>query len=392
MNHNMKLRQIILSALMLTIACMAAAQQIDPERMNRDIRVAENVLVTLIKQKLDGERMFFPLNVTGVYQEGFGVTFVLPADYTTPIAFTLSSPDEFVILSGGDRPQRVNSGNAPQRVPDAPDARRNNWSLKDRRQLNLDSLRDISNARVIEAAKEFLADYGDMLSQVRADEKIVITNRGNQPRMWVGALVPAPNRTHLSIGLQKTDLNAFKNGSITRDELINRISVVTAKATDEVEPDLELLSTIFSRLYRPDLSTTFFIEGTIPYERLKDFGVVYYMQVFSANRTFNSTYDMPTVGLHDITQQQRDEKVKELYPKFEEELKENIIEYGRTLKSLNGDEQLIFNVSLTQCRECRIPATLELSVEGSVLKDYNEGKTDRNTAISNIALKRGPDQ
>lgn len=387
----MKLYQIAFSALTLTVAFSAGAQQVDRERMNRDIKVAENVLATLIKQKLEGDRMFFPLNVTGSYQEGFGVTFMLPADYTTPIAFGLSRPDQYGMLRE-DRARGVNSGNSRNRMPETGTQDRNDWALKDRRQMNLDSLRDLSNAKVIDAAKEFLVDYGDMLNQIPADEKIVITNRGNQPRMWVGALVPAPDRTHLAIALEKADLNAMKNGGITRDELLKRVSVVVAKATDEVEPDLELLSTIFSRLYRPDLSSTFFIEGTVPYERLRDFGVVYYMQVYSANRTFNSTYDMPTVGLHNISQAQRDETVKQLYPKFEQELKENIVEYGRTLKSLAGDEQLIFNVSLTQCHQCRIPATLELSVEGSVLKSYNEGKTGKEAAISSISLKRGPDQ
>lgn len=387
----MKLRIIAFSALTLTMVLSAAAQQVDQERMNRDIRVAENVLATLIKQKLEGDRMFFPLNVTGSYQEGFGVTFMLPADYTTPIAFGLSRQEQFGIFRE-DRAREVNSGNNRNRMPETEAPNRNDWALKDRRQLNLDSLRDLSNAKVIEASKEFLVDYGDMLGQVPADEKIVITNRGNQPRMWVGALVPAPDRTHLAIGLKKADLNAMKSGSITRDELLERVSVVTAKATDEVEPDLELLSTIFSRLYRPDLSSTFFIEGTVPYERLRDLGVVYYMQVYSANRTFNSTYDMPTVGLHNISQAQRDEKVKQLYPRFEQELKENIIEYGRTLKSLAGDEQLIFNVSLTQCHQCRIPSTIELSIEGSVLKSYNDGKTGKDAAISSISLKRGPDQ
>lgn len=385
----MKLYQIFLPALAL---CAATARaQVDQERMNRDIKVAENVLITLIKQKFEGERMFFPLNVTGSYQEGFGVTFMLPADYTTPIAFGLSNYDELVFMRE-NRIHGVNTGPGRNRMPENENRNNNDLVLKDRRQLNLDSLRDLSNKRVIEAAKEFLVDYGDMLSQVPADEKLVITNRGNQPRMWVGALVPAPERTHLSIELKKSDLNTMKAGSIGRDELLKRISVVTAKATGEVEPDLELLSTIFSRLYRPDLSNTFFIEGTIPYERLRDFGVVYYMQVFSANRTFNSTYDMPTVDLHDLSQEQRDEQVKKLYPRFEQELKENIIEYGRTLKSLAGDEQLIFNVSLTQCRQCRIPSTLELSIQGSVLKAYNDGKTNKSTAISSISLKKGPDQ
>src|SRR5690606_28518286 len=252
--------------------------------------------------------------------------------------------------------------------------------------------RDLSNERIIEAAREFLADYGSLLSQLPSGESVVITNRGDQPRQWVGSLVPAPSRMLLSVEASTDDINALRNARISRDEFVKRIRTTTAEVTGDVEPDLELLSTIFSRLYRQDLSTTFFVDGTIPYERLKDFGVVYYMRVFSANRTFNSTYDMPTVGLRDINQQERDSKVKELYPRFESELKENILEYGRTLKSLDDDEQLVFNVAITQCIQCHIPSTLELSIQGSDLKAYNEGKTDKKTALSRIVSRRGPDQ
>src|SRR5690606_40532571 len=53
------------------------AQKVDEERMNRDIAVAENVLTTLIKQQFDNQRMFFPLEVRGSYQSGYGVTFTL---------------------------------------------------------------------------------------------------------------------------------------------------------------------------------------------------------------------------------------------------------------------------------------------------------------------------
>ena len=358
--------------------------------MTRDLRVAENVLATLIQQKMEGDRMFFPLSVTGSYQPGIGVTFTLPADYTTPIAFSLQSRDYNSVI-WNERVQGV-SGGVVVRRPQPAGQEGDEWRLKDRLQLNLDSLRDLSNEKIIGAAREFLADYGSLLSQLPSGEKVVITNRGDQPRLWVGSLVSAPSRMLLSIEANTDDVNALRNARISRDEFIKRVKVTTAEVTGEVEPDMELLSTIFSRLYSQDLSKTFFVDGTIPYERMKDFGVVYYMRVFSANRTFNSTYDMPTVGLQDLSQQERDAKVKELYPQFEKELKENILEYGRTLKSLGNEEQLIFNVALTQCNQCQIPSTLELSVRGADLKAYNEGKTDRKTALSKITSKRGPDQ
>lgn len=377
------MRTVIIAFLIL-IAREAFPQTVNQDRMTRDLRVAENVLATLIQQKMDGNRMFFPLSVTGSYQSGVGVTFTLPADYTTPIAFSLPA-------RGYNDVQGV-SGGVVRRQHAPVESESDEWRLKDRRQLNLDSLRDLSNERIIEAAREFLADYAPLLSQLPSGEKVVITNRGDQPRLWVGSLVPAPSRMLLSIEATTDDVNALRNAGISRDEFMKRIRVTTAEVTGEVEPDLELLSTIFSRLYRQDLATTFFVDGTIPYERLKDFGVVYYMRVFSANRTFNSTYDMPTVGLQDISQQERDAKVRELYPLFESELKENILEYGRTLKSLGDEEQLVFNVALTQCHQCQIPSTLELSIQGSDLKAYNEGKTNRQTAIEKIVSKRGPEQ
>jgi hypothetical protein len=373
----------LIIALTILIAQGSVAQGVNQERMTRDLRVAENVLATLIQQKMEGHRMFFPLSITGSYQPGVGVTFTMPADYTTPI--TLALPARSYDVQG------VSGGVVRRQFPSA-QGEGDEWRLKDRQQLNLDSIRNVSNERIIEAARDFLADYGSLLSQLPSGEKVEITNRGDQPRAWVGSLVSAPSRMLLSVEATTDDINALRNARMSRDEFVKRVKVTMAEVTGDVEPDLELLSTIFSRLYRPDLSTTFFVDGTIPYERMKNFGVVYYMRVFSANRTFNSTYDMPTVGLRDVNQQERDTKVKELYPRFESELKENILEYGRTLKSLGDNEQLVFNVALTQCHQCKIPSTLELSIQGSDLKAYNEGKTDRQTALSKIVSKRGPDQ
>jgi hypothetical protein len=88
----------------------------------------------------------------------------------------------------------------------------------------------------------------------------------------------------------------------------------------------------------------------------------------------------------------RDKKVTELYPKFEQELKENMLEYGRTLRSLGDEEVLVFNVSLTKCKGCGIPSTVELNVKNSVVKDFGAGKIDKNTALSRFIVKKGVSQ
>ena len=84
----------------------AVAQKIDTERLQRDIAVSENVLGTLIKHQFNNQRTFFSLEINGNYQPGYGVTFTLPADYTTPIVFMQGSQDG--LIWNGNRAGQVN--------------------------------------------------------------------------------------------------------------------------------------------------------------------------------------------------------------------------------------------------------------------------------------------
>jgi len=384
------------------------AQKIDDERMKRDIEVAENVLGTLIKQQFGNQRTFFPLETTASYQPGYGVTFTLPADYTTPIVFSLAEPgSNDVVVWGNGRAnveyhvsedgqgETINiRGNEPPEPAIAPGEKsmRLRDRSKEKSRVSMDSIRDVYNQKVLEAAKTFMVDYGDMITQLPATERIVITNQGNQPRMWVNQYFTAPKRTHLSVEGLKSDLTAYKQGKLTREQALAKIKVVNTESVEEVAPDLELLSSIFNRLYRADLSRTYFTEDNIYYERLKDFGVIYYMQVYSSTEIDYKRFSMPTLKLNDVDMETRNKKVKEVYPKFEQELKENMLEYGRTLKSLKDDEILSFQVRLTKCVECGIPSTIEVTMKSSVLKEYSSGKLTKEAALSKFTVKKGPNQ
>lgn len=384
---------LLLIASILSTA--AHAQTFDQERMERDIAVAENVLVTLIKQQFASQRTFFQLEVRGTYQSGYGVTFTLPADYTTPIAiqqefnWAPQSGNGAVTIYSGDgnvaRPRDVYPNNQKTTAV---------TRLKDRATIDMDSIRDASNLKVIEAAKTFLLDYGDLIAQLAPNEKVIVTNQGNQPRAWVNQFFTAPKRTHLSVEALKSDLSSLRAGKITRDQAQSRIKIVNTETVDQVEPDLELLSSIFGRLYSDDISKTFFVGDNVYFERLKDFGVIYYMTMYSGIEmgNYSRRYIMPTLGLTDVDQTTKDKKVKEMYPKFETELKENILEYGRTLKSLKDDEVLVFQITNTRCEGCAIPATLEITLKGGALKDYNASKADKATTMAKFSVKKGANQ
>lgn len=397
------MRLLITGILSIFIMSTGFSQAGNDDRMNRDIEVAENVLATLIKQQFSKERNFFAIEVEGAYQEGYGVTFTIPTDFTVPIIF--SEPGDVMIWSNGNGNQfqvsnpnnedaiiGQNQNTTNQQVTANGMQKLEEQAAKKRR-LDMDSVRESYHQKVLEAAKTFLADYSDMITSLPTTEKIVVTNQGAQQRMYNARIFGAQKRTLLSAEALKADLVAYKQGKLNRTQLLNKIKVTNTQTVDEVEPDLELLNSIFNRLYRADLSKTYFTEDNIYYEHLKNFGVIFYMQTYSTNgQQGYDRYDMPTVGLRGIDIDTRNKKVAELYPKFEQELKENVLEYGKTLKSLKDEESLIIQARITRCPECGIPATLELSIKGSVLKDFVAGKIDKTAALTKISVKKGAKQ
>jgi hypothetical protein len=435
-----RVMNFLMSGAIVLGAQLATAQNADDSRMNRDIEVAENVLSTLIKQEFD-KRSFFPIEIHGSYRAGHGVTFTVPTDMIIPMMWG-GNRSEVMILDGapgtysysfsttpepeielharqeheiaalekskaemkrtkaeGEKEKaEIEKTKAEKEMRSAPKSREpavagvqgtRSGPTVIRTTSNSDSLQKAATEKVVLASKNFLADYGDMLSEVKADERIIITNKSDNSRWYYRQ---NEKRSLLSVEVLKSDLTQFRQGKITREQLMAKIKVTNTESSGKVEQDLELLASIFGRLYRSDLSKTFFVERTPYYERLSDYGAVVYMQVYSGTQTSQGLFNMPTVDVQDVDQAGRDKKVKELYPVFVNELKENMLEYGRTVKSLKDNEQLVFNVVLTRCKGCGIPSDIELSVQNSVLKDYSTGKMDKNSAVGKITVKKGADQ
>lgn len=385
---------------LLMVSGTYAQKKIDEDRMLRDIEVTENILSTLIKQQFD-KRAFFPMEITGEYREGHGVTYRLPYEFNGPMVWGMGQPADIAVLDGrlggysfsfpGEDSDvaRIFDGQGRVQTENVTGL----TTTRARSKVNVDSVRNASTAKTIEACKDFLADYGDLITQLSPDEKILITNRGDGERIWYGAFVNATRPSYVSIEATKSDITQLKQGKITRDQFMKTVKVINSVMDDELQPDLELLTSIFNRLYRRDLSKTYFTEDNIYYEKLKDYGVIYYMQVYSSNQMeFNRRWSIPTQGLEGLTTEERDKKVKELYPQFEKDFKADILEYGRTVKSLSAEEMLVFNVRMTKCEGCGLPSAIEFMIKADVLKDYASGKLTKEAALAKMTVKKSGNQ
>ncbi len=395
-------RSYVIALLTLGFAShFAIAQTVDDERMKRDIKVAENVLATLIKQALEQQGAILGLNVSGTYVPGYGVTFRVPSENSMPFTIINTNvnaiPGEVVsdgayrysLRMNGDTYRysfRMDGAPEPPSPPD--EAVSLSERVKARAASSADSIRSEYNATVIRAAQNFILDYGEFLSQLRPEERIVVTNQSDRMHFFFSE----GKRSRITVEGTRGDVSTFRQGKLTRDQALKKLKVVNSEILDERQPDLEMLSSIFTRLYRPDLSKTYFAEGNVYYERLRDVGVVYYMRLVSSNEVGPNRFIMPTVGHDQMDLHTRNRKVTELYPVFERELIDNVLDYGRTVKSLAGDEDLVFNIVLTRCSGCGIPETIELSIDSSALRDLNAGKIDKVAALKKVVIKKGQSQ
>src|SRR5687768_8809343 len=145
------------------------AQTIDADLMKRDIEVAESALATLIKHEMSQQQTFFGLNVKGSYQPGYGVTFRLPPDHAMPlVSFHPHEMGRAVIAEGNSFRYSINSNGHERPNGSAPDETRGEDAikLKEKSEISADSLRAAYNERVIQAAKNFIVDFGDFIGQL----------------------------------------------------------------------------------------------------------------------------------------------------------------------------------------------------------------------------------
>ena len=139
-------------------------------------------------------------------------------------------------------------------------------------------------------------------------------------------------------------------------------------------------------LYSSDLSDTYYMTSEPWYDRIQNMGVTYHIKVVSSIQV-NNGYNLPTINRLVDTKEERNTIIEGMYEGFLESIKENMLEYGHVLKSLNDNESLNFIINLTECDGCDMPKEIELSVPMSVILEYHNGAIFDIEAMDKIQLK-----
>jgi hypothetical protein len=344
--------------------------QMDAVRMQRDIRVASSVLQTL--SQTDNSFVMYGDNVSGEYIDGYGVMFSIGGGYSV-----MSSKRSGAVVVGGSNRTEVRTGNSRE-VVSAPDA-------DEKQDLLEDDLEPITDIR--EVMTTFLVDYSQLIGQLQSTDKIVVSTKKSDYiyyfKMDDGDESKVSSNNGLTAELLKKDHDNFLSGKLSKDQLIEKINYVEHGGENERSKDLDLFAAMIKTLYNVDYTDTYFVSWTPEYEIISGIGAVYTFKVFSSYDE-NGLYRMPGINEEGLTEPQRQEKVKELYPLFTQTFKENLIQYGRAINSLDGDEMLMIRITMTKCDNCGIPKKVQFTVKQSVLTQYNTGKIKLEDALNQV--------
>ncbi len=353
--------KFIFTYLILLVPGLCLAQTVDMGKMDKDIEVAENILATLLEQGSDQRFMMGRNEVEGSYKENYGVVFTVPSNrfHFAFVAPGGKNKDKSVVVAPevGDTEGQEGEGQAV---------------LKD-------------------AFVSFLTDYGHLISQLQASDRILVKTEQSGGGHGRRAAVAAGNwggkhSTYLSAEVKKSDLTAFEKGSMSKEDLIKAITINESVMDISEEPQIEVFAAMLERLYDTDLSSTYYMSSQPSFERMKDFGLTYYLKVYSSY-VEGDEYYMPTINRRNVSREERQEIVQGMYPKFVEGVKENILEYGHILKNVKPDEMLVLDIKLTQCDGCSMPKQIEISTKKSTIDDYRSGRMSKDEAIAAITVK-----
>ena len=431
--------------LLLLISTSAIAQNIDEEKMNRDIEIAKNVLATMLKG--DSEMFLGGSSITGSYVQGYGVIFTIPKHssmlfirpHRTVIAprvrvRTRSTGDEMVIYEDNIdafKKQEKLSADEEKELAEIQeeledfivDIEVNEDELADaiaEVEVNSEDIKVIAEeaeanamewqtqfAETLEESMEkieqaiitFLADYADLIGQLKPTDNIMVKQESPYEEFLVG-WSGTDNKEVININDQETKggfsaevskqvISDYKTGKISFDTFKEKVKIKRAEPARK-SPDLDMFASIFRQYYGPKMSSTFFTESTPSYEILDNFGVIFTVRTYSSY-VEGQYYYMPVTGDTKVSSEERKAKIEELYPKFENDLKSFIIDYGRTIRSLGDDDMLLLKIGLTKCEECAIPKSIDVSVKMSVLKQFDQQKISREKALAAIEIKKNLD-
>jgi hypothetical protein len=268
-----------------------------------------------------------------------------------------------------------------------------------------DSVLQAHNALITGNMREFLVNYADAIGQLSPNERVMVVynenaRSGHSYISGCGDCGPE-SMPRISAEVKREDLASYRAGKLNRKDLESRIRINQDNQSKENFAEYKVFAGILQSLYPVSQEVSYKVNN-ISYHLLPSFGVIYLVdmnlrhegstvvRVRSGETFSSSTSSGGNVTSSVTTKAQADSalnRVKEnAFVQFKKDIKETMLDYGRTLRNLSPDQVILLSVALPACKGCNVPERANVSVKRSVLEAYESNKMSRQQALEAISI------
>lgn len=238
---------------------------------------------------------------------------------------------------------------------------------------------------------KFMADNSFLFAGLPKNEEFIIihqerTNTSRIGGVYVIGYSERSSNKRREYRLSVSDIQDYQSGKIDRDALAERI-VISSEESQPVQDDLILFANVLHNLYPQEDGTKTFFSTTPPMiESIPLKNITFNWNLYSSYPLGTDSYRMPNFTEALVDLEVRNKILEEHYPEFISGLKEKILDYGRTIRSLDEQQTLQFSLTLTDC-DCKMPSQVNLELKMKDLVEYGRGKVSRAEALKRIIVK-----
>lgn len=339
-------------------------------KMERDIIILQNVLNDLFNE---GNRIYSSSGAAkGIYVPDKGVIFNIG---------TSSNEYEFLIARELASSQNSN-GEAKQDEKESA-------AYKNKE----------TESRFEGLSKEFLVNYGSILSELKAGEKVMLNvnytnikelksneNSGLTISGGSSVIYRGGNRVdkkRMVSAIDYATIDSYLSGKSTLQSAESKISQSIVETDAKTSQDAKIMAGILDDLFQSNFDGIYRRSGKTSWTYFEGFGLMYDLNLSARGGAVWSSGNLTVVGSRATATTQEDEakqkeatkEVEEKYDDLIELVKESLITYGRTLRSVKSDEVVILNINFGSAfRKTKVPRAVRLQVTKSQIESFSKGQ------------------
>lgn len=248
--------------------------------------------------------------------------------------------------------------------------------------------------------QKFLAEANDLMSQLADNEKIELVY--DHRSYAYNGYRSGRDKSKLRMPQLMIAFVDKKTWSQNKNK-----STITEQTPEQPDQQLQVMAGIIEGLYKKNVAQSFYGYSRVRYTKLGKIGVLYdlrlnqrvnashrenYISVEDGNVIDSDSIRARKSGNYEEIKAKRQQANRKAYQKFEQEVKQYLIEYGKVLQGLDASKRLVLNVALPErwytTDDKQVPRSVQVSVKASVLKGVMSGKITEASAKSQVVLQK----